>query len=169
MTVDPAAGRSTKGNRRTGRLGRGQLLSQARRDGSCAGSASRSEFVQEARLGTVDVRLSVRADVDDQALSRLHALAFDMPYRITAWRAQLQEHSLTWITAHAADDGLVGFLNVAWDGGTHAFLLDTVVDPDHRHGGLGTALVQRAVIEAAAAGCTWLHVDFDEQLSGGST
>lgn len=114
----------------------------------------------------MDVRLSVRADIDDQALSRLHALAFNMAYRATAWRSQLQQHSLTWITAHDEDNRLVGFLNVAWDGGTHAFLLDTVVDPDRRHAGLGTALVQRAATEAAAAGCTWLHVDFEEHLSG---
>ncbi len=112
------------------------------------------------------VRLSVRADIDDQALSRLHALAFDMPYRTTAWRSQLQQHSLTWITAHDEDDLLVGFVNVAWDGGTHAFLLDTVVDPDRRHAALGTALVQRAATEAAAAGCIWLHVDFGEHLGG---
>jgi hypothetical protein len=81
----------------------------------------------------VRLRLSVRADIDDQALSRLHALAFNMAYRATAWRNQLQQHSLTWITAHEEDNRLVGFLNVAWDGGTHAFLLDTVVDPDRRH------------------------------------
>jgi GNAT superfamily N-acetyltransferase len=98
----------------------------------------------------VDVRLSVRADIDDQALSRLHALAFNMAYRATAWRSQLQQHSLTWITAHDEDNRLVG----------------TVVDPDRRHAGLGTALVQRAATEAAAAGCTWLHVDFEEHLSG---
>ena len=111
-------------------------------------------------------RLRVRADLDDEALSRLHALAFQVPYRPTAWRSRLQRHSLTWITAHGGDDRLVGFVNVSWDGGVHAFLLDTVVHPDRRHAGLGNALVQRAATEAAAVGCEWLHVDFEEHLSG---
>ncbi len=59
-----------------------------------------------------------------------------------------------------------GFVNVAWDGGLHAFLLDAVVDPPHQHRGVGAALVARAALEAAAAGCTWLHVDFEQQLRG---
>ncbi|MDP9398334.1 MAG: GNAT family N-acetyltransferase [Actinomycetota bacterium] len=96
----------------------------------------------------------------------MHALAFDEPYRPIAWRSRLQRHSLTWITAYDEDDGLVGFVNIAWDGGRHAFLLDTVVDPDRRHAGLGAALVQRAATEAGAAGCSWLHVDFEEHLRG---
>lgn len=116
-------------------------------------------------MTAMDVRLVVRADVDDQALSQLHAKAFHTPYRATPWRSQLRCHSLTWITAHDDQDWLVGFVNVAWDGGTHAFLLDTVVDPERRHAGLGTALVRRAISETAGAGCTWLHVDFEEHLS----
>jgi hypothetical protein len=39
------------------------------------------------------------------------------------------QHSLTWITA-SSDGVLVGFVNVATDGGAHAFLLDTTVHPD---------------------------------------
>ena len=34
---------------------------------------------------------------------------------------------------------LVGFANVAWDGGVHAFVLDTLVQGDARHEGIGTA------------------------------
>ena len=47
----------------------------------------------------------------------------------------------------------------------HAFLLDTVVDPDWQQQGIGTSLVQCATEEAKAAGCEWLHVDFDEDAS----
>ena len=122
-----------------------------------------------ARGGSRDtgmvIRLHVRADVDDGALSRLHASAFDGPYRPTARGNRLRRHSLTWITAHDVDDRLVGFVNVAWDGGSHAFLLDTMVESEARQAGVGTALVQSAAGEAAAAGCEWLHVDFEEQLS----
>jgi GNAT superfamily N-acetyltransferase len=58
-------------------------------------------------------------------------------------------------------DGLVGFVNVAWDGGTHASLLDTVVAVGHRGRGLGKALVQAAADGAAEAGCKWLHADWE--------
>ncbi len=57
------------------------------------------------------------------------------------------------------------FVNVAWDGGVHAFLLDTVVDEGAQHRGIGTGLVATAVEHARAAGCEWLHVDFDDHLT----
>ncbi|AEV84725.1 putative acetyltransferase NSI [Actinoplanes sp. SE50] len=59
---------------------------------------------------------------------------------------------------------MIGFLQVCWDSGSHAFLLDTAVDPDHRSQGLGAALVRAATAEARAAGCEWLHVDFEPHL-----
>lgn len=54
------------------------------------------------------------------------------------------ERSLTWVTAHTDAGELIGFVNVAWDGGVHAFLLDTTVHPDHGRRGVGTGLVRRA-------------------------
>lgn len=67
----------------------------------------------------------------------------------------------------AMDSGrLVGFVNVAWDGGVHAFLLDTAVDPDHRRQGIATLLVERATELARARGAEWLHVDFEPHLEG---
>ncbi|MEO8758155.1 MAG: GNAT family N-acetyltransferase [Devosia sp.] len=59
---------------------------------------------------------------------------------------------------------MIGFVNVAWDGGQHAFLLDTCVDPAMRRKGIATTLVQRAVHEARARGAEWLHVDFEPDL-----
>ena len=58
----------------------------------------------------------------------------------------------------------MGFVNAAWDGGVHAFVLDTMVRADHRHRGIGAALVAAAFDGARAAGCEWLHVDFDPHL-----
>ncbi|MGA4844116.1 GNAT family N-acetyltransferase [Streptomyces sp. G45] len=58
---------------------------------------------------------------------------------------------------------LVGFVNVAWDGGVHAFVLDTLVDREFQRRGIGTKLVEEAVRGARAAGCEWLHVDFDDE------
>ena len=59
---------------------------------------------------------------------------------------------------------LVGFVNLAWDGGVHAFLLDTCVHPDCRRRGIATALVKEAVHVARARGAEWLHVDFEPDL-----
>jgi hypothetical protein len=59
----------------------------------------------------------------------------------------------------------VGFLNVAWDGGVHAFILDTIVALDVRHKGIGKGLVSAAVVGTRGTGCCeWLHVDFEEHL-----
>ena len=65
-----------------------------------------------------------------------------------------------------ADARLVGFVNVAWDGGVHAFILDTAVDPDYRRQGVATALVASATESARARGAEWLHVDFEPHLTG---
>ena len=68
----------------------------------------------------------------------------------------------------AALDGgrLVGYVNVAWDGGIHAFLLDTSVDPDFRRQGIATAMVAAARDAARVRGAEWLHVDFEPHLHG---
>ncbi len=67
----------------------------------------------------------------------------------------------------AYDGGrLVGFVNVATDGGVHAFLLDPTVHPDHRGAGLGTRLVKEAALISASRGAEWLHVDYEPHLAG---
>lgn len=71
--------------------------------------------------------------------------------------------SLGWICAYQGED-LVGFVNVAWDGGCHAFILDTTVRPDVRRQGIGRALVQKAVALAGNRGLDWVHVDYEPQL-----
>ena len=60
---------------------------------------------------------------------------------------------------------LIGFINVAWDGGCHAFLLDTTVHPEYQRQGVGTGLVEQAVQIARKAGVEWVHVDFEQTLS----
>lgn len=104
-----------------------------------------------------------RGAVENDELNTLHAEGFRHPPFEDDWRRQLADHSLGWVVAR--DDGqLVGFVNVAWDGGVHAFLLDTLVAETHRREGIGTELVRRAVEGARAAGCEWLHVDWDDEL-----
>jgi GNAT superfamily N-acetyltransferase len=58
-----------------------------------------------------------------------------------------------------------GFVNVAWDGGVHAFILDTLVAVRVRRRGIGTRLIATAAGHARAAGCEWLHVDSDDHLT----
>jgi len=106
-----------------------------------------------------------RSAVDDEALSTLHGRAFGSTNIVVIpWQSRLERWSVSWVSAYAGDR-LVGFVNVAGDGGVHAFLLDTVVDPRHRHQGIGAELVRRAAAAARTAGCYWLHVDYEPQLS----
>jgi GNAT superfamily N-acetyltransferase len=73
------------------------------------------------------------------------------------------EHSLTYVGAF--DGGqLVGFVNVAWDGGIHGFILDTTVHQDYQRRGIGTELLKRATGIAAQRGIEWLHVDYEPRL-----
>lgn len=80
------------------------------------------------------------------------------------WWERIRAHSLGWVTARTTDGAVVGFVNVAWDGGDHAFLLDTKTHPAFQRNGIGTRLVEVAAREARVAGCEWLHVDFDSAL-----
>jgi ribosomal protein S18 acetylase RimI-like enzyme len=73
--------------------------------------------------------------------------------------------SLAYICAYAVDR-LIGFVNVAWDGGIHAFLLNTTVHRDWQRRGVGHALVRRAAVVARERGIHWLHVDYEPHLAG---
>ena len=101
--------------------------------------------------------------VTNEALNTLFAAAWP-----GTWEADFQPvlaHSLAYICAY---DGpiLVGFVNLAWDGGIHAFLLDTTVHRDWQRRGIGRRLVREAVTVAAARGMEWLHVDYEPHLDG---
>ena len=85
---------------------------------------------------------------------------------VAGWWDQVRPYSLGWVTARLpGQKSLVGFVNVVWDGGDHAFLLDTKVAGSHQRKGIATALVGHAVGHARAAGCEWLHVDFGQDLA----
>ena len=105
-----------------------------------------------------------RGDFTNPELNALHAEGFGHRVLDDDWRGQVQRHSLGWVCARDGDQ-LVGFVNVPWDGAVHAFILDTLVAVRARRQGIATRMVVLAVDEARAAGCEWLHVDFDEELS----
>jgi GNAT superfamily N-acetyltransferase len=81
------------------------------------------------------------------------------------WWNQVRPHSLGWVTAREPSGELVGFVNIAWDGGDHAFLLDTKTRPDRQRQGIASAVVGLAALHAKATGCEWLHVDFEHNLA----
>ena len=110
-------------------------------------------------------RCGWRGGFDNDEVEALHALGFGHEQRQHDWAARLDAHSLGWVCARSTGI-LVGFVNVAWDGGSHAFILDIVVAEGVRRGGVGSELVRIAVREAAAAGCEWVHVDFEGHLKG---
>jgi ribosomal protein S18 acetylase RimI-like enzyme len=111
----------------------------------------------------VPITYEWRGEFDNGEVNDLHAEAFGHCVLDDDWSGQLRRHSLGWVCAR---DGatLVGFVNVAWDGGVHAFVLDTMVSAEAGRKGVGTELVQLAVAGARAAACEWLHVDFEDHL-----
>ena len=91
-----------------------------------------------------------RAEISDgevNALTRSYGGA-----AADGWWDRVRPHSLGWATAHLDDGTPVGFANVAWDGGDHAFLLDPKVRLDLQRRGVATGLVRLAASQAAQAG-----------------
>jgi GNAT superfamily N-acetyltransferase len=109
------------------------------------------------------IRYEWRGDFDNTELEVLHAEGFGHEPVDYDWTAQLS-HSLGWVCARD-DLRLVGFVNVAWDGGSHAFILDTITANRARRHGIGTRLVAEAADGARSARCEWLHVDYDDALT----
>lgn len=81
------------------------------------------------------------------------------------WWDQIRAYSLGWVAARDRDRILVGFVNVAWGGGDHAFLIDSKTRGSCQRQGIGSEVVRRAAFHARAAGCEWLHVDFEPDLA----
>jgi GNAT superfamily N-acetyltransferase len=79
------------------------------------------------------------------------------------WKSQVERHSLGWVCAREGDEP-VGFVNVAWDGRDPRLRARHHGPAGARRQGVGTELVAVAVKEARAAGCEWLHVDFEDHL-----
>lgn len=109
----------------------------------------------------MSVVLTRNLHITSEALNDLRATAWDGP-QSGNWDSVFA-HSLGWICA--TDGGrIVGFVNIAWDGGSHAFLLDTTVHRDNQRQGIGSALVREAAQLARERGAEWLHVDYEDDL-----
>lgn len=109
------------------------------------------------------VRYEWRGSFNNPEVNALHAEAFEHRLFDDDWSDRLDRLSLGWVTARDAD-GLIGFVNIVWDGLVHAFVEDTVVAVRARRHGVGVRLIEVAREYSAAAGCEWLHVDFEDHL-----
>jgi GNAT superfamily N-acetyltransferase len=112
---------------------------------------------------TRGISCRLRPEVTEAELNALFDASWEdhRPRRFTP----ILERSLAYVCAYDGEE-LVGFVNLAWDGGLHAFLLDTTVHPEFRRCGIGTCLVERAVEAASTAGVEWVHVDYEPHLRG---
>jgi GNAT superfamily N-acetyltransferase len=108
------------------------------------------------------IRFEIDPSIDDAALNDLFARAWTD--HIDRAHHTVLARSLGYLGAFDGDQ-LIGFVNLATDGGKHAFLLDPTVDPTYRRRGIGLELVRRAADVARERGCTWLHVDYEPALT----
>ena len=109
------------------------------------------------------ISYSTSPAVSNEAMNGLFAAAW--PHHDWSDFAPVLSRSLAYICAHQ-QDRLIGFVNLAWDGGIHAFLLDTTVHPEFQRRGIGRELVLRAAETARERGIEWLHVDYEPHLEG---
>jgi GNAT superfamily N-acetyltransferase len=110
----------------------------------------------------LDVRFESNPAIDEDQLNALFATAW--PSHEIGNFAAVLARSLAFVCAFQ-ENRLVGFVNLAWDGGVHAFLMDPTVHPDFQSRGIGTRLVQTAISVARERGVEWLHVDYEERLA----
>jgi ribosomal protein S18 acetylase RimI-like enzyme len=103
----------------------------------------------------------VNPNVTNEDFNRLFASAWEN-YQESDF-TRIHARSLCYICAYHGDE-LIGYVNVAWDGDIHGFILNTTVHADAQRQGIGRALVQRAAEAARERGIEWLHVDFEPHL-----
>jgi len=87
------------------------------------------------RLSNKDISVCWRDGFRNDAVNRLHAEAFGHRLCNDDWWAQVNRHSLGWVCAKESEE-LIGFVNVAWDGALHAFILDTMVARGYQRRGM---------------------------------
>lgn len=71
--------------------------------------------------------------------------------------------SLTHVGAYRGER-IIGFTNMAWDGGINGFLVDACVHPEFRDHGIGQSMVETALKVARKRGLHKVHVDFEPHL-----
>ena len=108
-----------------------------------------------------DIEYKIEPELSDRDLNDLFASAWEN--HTERKFGPVLERSLTYVGAFEGPR-LVGFVNVAWDGGIHGFILDTTVHRGFQRRGIGTEMMRRAAKIAAKRGIEWLHVDYGPHL-----
>ena len=109
----------------------------------------------------INIRYCINPPVTNDELNMLFAVSW--PHHSWCDFSPVLQRSLAHVCAYD-QDRLIGFVNLAWDGGIHAFILDTTVHPTVRRRGIGQALVKHAAAVAQERGIEWLHVDYEPHL-----
>ena len=104
-----------------------------------------------------------RGSFTNAELNALHAECFEHRLMDDDWWGQVNRFSLGWVCVRQSEK-LVGFVNVAWDGGVHAFILDTMVAKEFGRQGIAKRMIDEAVSRSRQTACEWLHVDFGSAL-----
>lgn len=112
-------------------------------------------------MSGTDIEYRIDPFPTDAELARIWGPAWGEPW--TGDLGNMLPRSLVHVCAYDGDL-LVGYINVAWDGGGHAFLLDPTVDIAHQRRGIATELIRRAAEIARQRGAEWLHVDYEPKL-----
>jgi len=109
-----------------------------------------------------EIEYRVNPPVTNAELDALYAASWPNHHPPYDFRPKL-ERALAFVCAYAEEE-LIGFVRLAWDGSVHAFLLEPTVRPDFRRRGIGRSLVARAVAVARERGLEWVHVDYEPHL-----
>ena len=108
-----------------------------------------------------EIVIRINPPVTNEALNELFATAW--ANHVASDFEPILKRSLLYVCAYA-DECLVGFVNVAWDGGVHGFILDTTVHADYQRQGIGRKVIEAAIEAARETGIEWLHVDYEPHL-----
>ncbi|MDZ4765019.1 MAG: GNAT family N-acetyltransferase [Chloroflexota bacterium] len=108
-----------------------------------------------------DIVFQISPAVTNDQLNALFATAW--ANHVATHFQPILRHSLLYVCAYH-DGVLIGFVNLAWDGGIHAFLLDTTVHIAFQRRGIGEQLIKTAVDAARQRDIEWVHVDYEPHL-----
>ena len=108
------------------------------------------------------MKILKNAAVSSGEINVLMALCWD-EFEDTDFDRILQ-HSLAYFTIRDDQNRLIGYCNLAWDGGRHASLFDLNIHPDFRHQGLAIKMIQQVKQVAIDNNIRFFHVDFDPTL-----
>ncbi|BDT67737.1 hypothetical protein os1_19150 [Comamonadaceae bacterium OS-1] len=112
-----------------------------------------------------DPPIAYRRDADASDAERNALFAQSWPGHQSHSFQPVLRAGFTSVCAYSGE-ALVGFVNIAWDGHAHAFVLDPTVAPAFRRQGIGRQLVLHGIGAAKSAGLAWIHVDYEPALRG---